>query len=78
MVKSLSNQIQMITGSRTIAAPICTIARIMTAKANRPAPGTPASLKPMPASKDWMIAMPMTPWDTARMVAPARSRKCSL
>ena len=52
MVKSLSVQIQMITGNRTIAAPICTIVRIITAKANRPALGTPASLKPIPASKD--------------------------
>lgn len=38
----------------------------------------PASLKRTPASKGWMMATPITPWDPARVVAPANSTKCSL
>jgi len=49
-VKSLSVQIQMITGSEDDAAPICTIVRSMTAKANRPAPDA-CQLEPIPARK---------------------------
>ena len=54
-----------------MAAPICTIDSNSTMIASRPALGMPASLKPMPANSAWMIATPITPCDTARMVAPA-------
>ena len=75
VVTSLAVQIQMITGSSTRKAPICTIESSSTMKASRPALGTAASLKPMPASSACTIATPITPCATARMVAPAEPQE---
>ena len=42
-------------------------------KASSPAAGMPASDSTMPASSAWITATPITPRETLRIVAPARS-----
>src|SRR6476620_4471437 len=51
--------------------------RNRTRKLNRPAAGTPANSKPMPANSACRIAMPMMPRETLRIVAPAKSTNSS-
>ena len=61
-----------------MAAPTCRMDKIITTKANRPALAKPANFSPIPNRKACTSAMPITPWETERMVFPASATKSSL
>ena len=74
---SIVNQLHTINGTRIIEGPTWIIPSTRTRKLNRPAAGTPATSKPIPARSACRIAMPMTPRETLRIVAPVRSTNSS-
>ena len=73
VVVSIVTQLQIMAGMMTTDGPICTIPRIKTAEVIKLAPGIPTTVSPTPASNACNTATPITPCDTARIVAPARS-----
>ena len=68
----MSEKAQAMIGSITTSVGSWMTAKKSTISAQSPAPGTPATMNPSAASRDWISAVPRMPWATLWTVVPAR------